>query len=50
MAGSVKFFDCTDPFSLADWEVQQGPNPTLTKQRASALNKEGDEFRKKQKP
>ena len=48
MAGSVKFFDCSDPFSLSDWEVQNGPNPTLTKQRASALNKEGDEFRRKQ--
>ena len=30
MAGAVKFFDTTDPFSLADWEVQTGPNPNRT--------------------
>ena len=48
MAGSVKFFDDSDPFSLSDWEVQNGPSPSLTKQRASALAKDGDEFRHKQ--
>lgn len=44
MPGSVKFFDPVDPFSLADWEVQTGPNPNRTKQRASALKKDGDEL------
>lgn len=44
MAGTVKFFDTTDPFSLADWEIQTGPNPNRTKQRAQALTKDGDEF------
>lgn len=46
--GSVKFFDTTDPFGLADWEVQTGPNPNLTKQRASALNRFGNEFARAQ--
>ena len=45
MAGAVKFFEASDPFSLTDWEVQNGPNPSLVKQRASALNKSGDEFK-----
>lgn len=44
MSGKVKFFDATDPFGLADWEVQGGPNPNRTKQRAGALNKHGNEF------
>lgn len=46
--GTVKFFDCEDPFSLADWEVQNGPSPALTNQRAQALNKNGNEFAHKQ--
>ena len=48
MAGTVKFFDTTDPFNLADWEVQTGPNPNRTKQRAQALTKDGDEFARAQ--
>jgi len=50
MAGSVKFFDATDGLSLTstDWEIQNGPNPTFTKQRAQALTKDGDEFARRQ--
>ena len=44
MAGKVEFFNPTDPFGLEDWEVQKGPNPSLEKQRASALDRNGDEF------
>ena len=50
MAGEVKIFDATDALSLggSDWEVQAGPNPTLTKNRAQALDRNGDEFAHRQ--
>lgn len=48
MAGTVKFFDPSDPLSLTDWEIQKGGNPSLVKQRAQALDKNGDEFRRQQ--
>lgn len=50
MAGEVKIFDATDTLSLggSDWEVQGGPNPTFTKNRAQALDRYGDEFAHRQ--
>jgi len=44
MAGQVKFFDAQDPFSLTDWEPQNGPSPSRTKERAACLTKDGDEL------
>ena len=44
MAGQVRFFDAVDPFNLADWEVQNGPSPSRTKQRAQCLSKHGNEL------
>ena len=44
MAGQGRFFDAVDPFNLADWEVQNGPSPSRTKQRAQCLDKNGDEL------
>ncbi len=42
--GTVKFFSTNDPFGLTDWEVQNGPNPTYSLQRAQALKADGDEL------
>lgn len=44
MADRLEFFNPIDPFGLADWEVQSGPNPSVEKQRASALGQNGDEI------
>lgn len=40
------FFEAASPFGpLADWEPQEGGSPTKSKERASALGADGDEFR-----
>ena len=40
------FFEAASPFgALADWEPQEGGSPTKTRERASALGADGDEFR-----
>ena len=43
---AVEFFapDKTILGTLADWELQTGGNPTLTRQRAQALKSDGDEL------
>ena len=40
------FFEATSPFgTIAGWEPQDGGGDTTTKDRASALGADGDEFR-----
>ncbi len=46
MASKVKFFspDATAFGTLADWELQSGANPSVSRQRAQALKADGDEL------
>lgn len=45
MASNVIFFDPDSVIGeLADWEVQEGSNPSVTRQRAQALKANGDEM------
>ena len=46
MASKVIFFDPDSIIGeLADWEVQDGSNPTITRERAQDLKANGDELR-----